>query len=241
MPRGPRNTPGGLVYHALNRGVGRRTLFHKDADFAAFERLMCEALRRFPTMRLLAYCLMGNHWHQVLWPRGDGDLSAYLRWLTHTHTQRYHAHYHTAGTGHLYQGRFKSFAVQSDEHVLAVSRYVERNALRARLVTRAQDWRWASLWRRGRGVGDLPLLPMDEWPLEFPPANWVSYVNEPQSDQELAALRHSVQRSCPFGTEAWQTRIAAELGLASTLRPQGRPRRTTLAIADKLRRRQPVL
>jgi hypothetical protein len=88
-------------------------------------------------MRLLAYCLMPNHFHLLVWPRADGDLSQFLRWLTVTHTQRWHAHHRTAGTGHLYQGRFKSFPVQSDEHFLTVCRYVERNALRANLVGRA--------------------------------------------------------------------------------------------------------
>src|SRR5213079_76042 len=105
----------------------------------------------FQPMRLIGYCLMPNHWHLVLWPRKDGELSAYLRWLTVTHTQRYHAHYHTAGTGPLYQGRFKSFPIQEDEHFLTVMRYAERNPLRANLVKRAEEWRWSSLWQRCQG------------------------------------------------------------------------------------------
>lgn len=132
MPRGPRYAPGGLVYHALNRAVARLPLFEKDGDYAAFERVLALALAKHPT-RLLGYCLMPNHWHMVLWPRRDGELTAFLRWLTHTHTMRWHAHYHTAGTGHLYQGRFKAFPIQEDDHLYAVLRYVERNALRANL------------------------------------------------------------------------------------------------------------
>jgi putative transposase len=97
-----------MVYHVCNRGVGRRQIFHKEADYAAFERILLEARRRL-AMRIVCYCLMPNHWHLVLWPLGDGDLSSFVRWLSNTHTQRYHAHYHTAGTGHIYQGRFKSF------------------------------------------------------------------------------------------------------------------------------------
>ena len=99
-----RNAPGGLVYHVLNRGVGRRTLFHKDEDYAAFERVLADVHRDIPC-RILAYCLMPNHWHFMLWPKVDGELSAFIQRLTHTHTQRYHAHYHTTGTGHLYQVR----------------------------------------------------------------------------------------------------------------------------------------
>ncbi len=109
MPRRLRCNSGGYVYHALNRAVGRATLFHKDGDYAAFEKALREA-KAWQPMRLLAYCLMPNHWHLVLWPEGDGNLSEFLRWLTVTHTQRYHAHYHTAGTGPVYQGRFKSGA-----------------------------------------------------------------------------------------------------------------------------------
>src|SRR6266850_1096513 len=98
-------------------------------------------------MRVLAYCVMPNHWHLVLWPRADGDFSHYVGWLTLTHTQRWHAYQHTVGTGHLYQGRFKSFPVQTDEHVLTVCRYVERNPVRAGLVPQAEHWRWGSLWQ----------------------------------------------------------------------------------------------
>src|SRR5271155_5641953 len=128
MPRRARNTPAGLVYHVLNRGVGRRTLFHKPEDYWAFERVVAEAHKRIP-LRILAHCLMPNHWHFVVWPQREGELSGFMQWLTHT--QRWHAHYHTSGTGHLYQGRFKSFPVKCDMHLLLVLRYVERNALRA--------------------------------------------------------------------------------------------------------------
>src|SRR5438876_1781806 len=160
MPRHARAAPGGYVYHALNRAVARLPLFQKDEDYRAFERVLAEALLKHPT-RILAYCLMPNHWHFVLWPEQDDEITAFLRWLTHTHTQRWHAHYHSAGTGHLYQGRFKAFPIEADEHLYAVLRYVERNALRAGLVERAEDWRWGSLWRRRYGEVDL----LHPWPV----------------------------------------------------------------------------
>ena len=131
-----------MVYHVLNRAVARLALFEKDDDYAAFERVLAEAMEKHPT-RLLAYQIMPNHWHMVIWPRKDGELPEFVRWLTHTHVMRWHAHYHTAGTGHLYQGRFKSFPVQTNEHFYQLIRYVERNALRANLAKRAQDWRWS--------------------------------------------------------------------------------------------------
>ena len=157
MPRIARAAPGGYVYHALNRAVARLPLFKKEADFAAFERVLEEAQERHPT-RIVAYCLMPNHWHFVLWPREDGEVTAFLRWLTHTHTMRWHAHHHTVGTGHLYQGRFKSFPLQTDDHYYAVLRYVERNPVRAGLVRRAEQWRWSSAWRRQCGGAEQALL-----------------------------------------------------------------------------------
>ena len=120
----------------------------------------CQSLRRMKTSsrsrrclrrRWLApghgYCLMGNHWHLVVWPREECELPRFVGWLTLTHTQRWHAHRKSTRSGHLYQGRFKSFPVQDDDHFHTVSRYVERNALRANLVKRAEDWRWGSLHR----------------------------------------------------------------------------------------------
>lgn len=168
-------------------------------------------------MRLLAYCLMPNHWHLVLWPHEDGDLSEFMRWLTVTHTQRWHAHHHTAGTGPLYQGRFKSFPIQEDEHFLRIGRYVERNPLRANLVKKAEAWKWSSLGQGSAGHGLL-----DRWPLPHP-RDWLAWVNRSETEKELAAARRSVLRGCPFGEESWQQKTAKALGLEATLRPRGRP------------------
>jgi len=220
MSRTARNAPGGLIYHVINRGVGRQTLFHKDEDYAAFERVMAEACHRVPT-RVLAYCLMPNHSHFLIWPRADGELTEFVRWLTHTHTQRWHAHYHTSGTGHLYQGRFKSFPVQDGLHLLLVMRYVERNALRANLVARAEDWTWCSLWGREKSRGVVMLA---DGPVQRP-ADWVEFVNEPQTAEELKALRRSVNRGCPFGDDSWRDEMVRTLGLEATMRERGRPRR----------------
>jgi putative transposase len=222
MPRRLRESTGNVVYHVLNRGAGRATLFNKPEDYQAFEKVLSETVERTST-RLLSYCVMPNHWHLVLWPREDGELSEVMRLLTVTHTQRWHAHYQTAGTGPLYQGRFKSFPVQSDEHFFTVARYVERNALRANLVLRAQDWQWSSLWRRCQRDQTLTRF-LAKWPIAIP-ADWLRRVNRPLSEQELAAVRRSVQRGAPFGGDRWTARIARELGLESSLRERGRPRK----------------
>ncbi len=223
MPRRPRLAAGDLAYHVLNRRVGRLPLFEKPADYIAFERILAEAVER-TGLRLAAYCLMPNHWHLLLWPRRDEELSQALRWITVTHTQRWHAHHHTAGTGPVYQGRFKSFPVQTDEHFLTVARYVERNARRAKLVERAEAWQWASLWRREQRDPKQTAW-LSEWPVARP-RDWVTRVNRADTASELETLRVSVQRGRPFGAEAWVRRMAKRFGMESTLRPRGRPRGT---------------
>ena len=140
---------GGLAYHVLNRAVGRSQLFDDDADYLAMERVIEHTHKRLP-IRIISYCLMSNHWHLVLWPIQDDELSEFMQLMTVTHTQRRHAHHHTAGTGPLYQGRFKSFPIQQDGHFLTVCRYVERNALRANLVKSARNWPWCSVAKRTR-------------------------------------------------------------------------------------------
>jgi putative transposase len=209
---------GGYAYHVLNRGVGRLRIFRKERDFEAFEEVIEQAKARLP-MRVLGWCVMSNHWHFVLWPQGDGDLSEFMRWLTVTHTQRLHAAHRTGGTGPLYQGRFKSFPIAEDDHLLTVLRYVERNPLRANLVEQAAAWRWSSLWHRVHGNASGLL---DEGPVAIP-RGWRQHVETPQTDSELEALRRSVVRGAPFGSASWQEGTARRLGLQSTLRARGRP------------------
>ena len=113
MPRRPRLSTGGIAYHVLNRRVGRLELFEKPADYSSFEKIFAQAYQSFG-VHIAAYCLMPNHWHLLLWPRADGELSEVIHWITVTHIQRWHAHRHSSGTGPVYQRRFKSFPVQSD-------------------------------------------------------------------------------------------------------------------------------
>jgi len=172
-------------------------------------------------VRILAWCVMPNHWHLLLWPRNDGDLSNYMRLVTLTHAQRIHAHRASAGTGHIYQGRFKSFVVQDDAHFFTVARYVEANALRANLVPRAERWRWSSAWRVAHGLADQSPC-VHPWPV-IRPSEWLSYVNEPASSEETDELRRSASRGAPYGEKGWVQSMAGELGLTSSLRGRGRP------------------
>jgi putative transposase len=207
-----------LCYHVINRGNARTPVFHESSDYQAFVRLIDEACTRLP-LDVLAACLMPNHIHLVLQPYNDRDLSRWMQWLLTSHVRRYHRRY--GSSGHVWQGRFKAFPIQHDAHLLQVMRYVERNALRANLVDRAEDWQWGSLaWRSsGYPAAFLALPPV---PL---PDDWLVRVNTPESGLELAALRLSVNRGAPYGDIVWVDETAASLGLESSLRPYGRPRK----------------
>ncbi len=228
MPRTARQQPGGVVFHVLNRGNERRELFEDAEDYDAFVRVLAETLREVP-VDLMSYCVMPNHWHLVLRPKEDGDLGRFMQRLTVTHVRRWREHRHSVGLGHLYQGTYKSFPVQDDAHFLAVCRYVERNAARAGLVKPgcAQEWKWCSLWQRlhEKRPGDPEDWPvLTAWPVDAP-RNWATRVNQPETAAELDALRTSLKRGRPLGGEAWVRATAERLGLTSTLRPRGRPKK----------------
>lgn len=217
MPRTARVSPGSIPVHVLNRGNARIAVFEDEADYQAFENLVARACERLP-LRVLGYCLMPNHFHLVLWPFEDGELSRWMQWLMTAHVRRYHRR--CGSSGHIWQGRFKAFPIQEDEHLLSVLRYVERNPLRANLVMRAEDWPWSSSywWCRSQRPQFL-----SDWPVERP-HNWTGFVNQAQTAAELEAVRHSIRRGTPFGTAPWVQRTALRLGLEPTLQPRGRPR-----------------
>lgn len=204
---------------AESRG-GRIRMLSSEKDYLAFERVMIEAHQHHP-IPILAYCLMGNHWHFVVHPSEDGQTTAFFRWLTHTHVMRWRTARRTVGYGPLYQGRFKSFLIEEDSHLLAVCRYVERNALSAGLVKRAQDWRWCSLYTRSHGSPEMRSI-LTDWPIDRP-ADWTKQVNKPWTQRETEALKPSLTRARPFGSDAWVQKTASHLGLEHTIRPEGRP------------------
>ena len=211
MPRIPRGQAAGYAYHVLNRGNGGATVFHKDGDYAAFLNLLATAKSKFP-IKVLGVCLMPNHFHLVVQPANEAALSRFMQWLMTSHVRRYHRHYQSHG--HVWQGRFKSFPIQQDGHLLTALRYVLRNPVRGGLVEHAIDWSWSSL--------GFPSL-SDPLPVETP-SDWLQWIDQPLFDHELTTLRTCVNRQQPFGVEDWQVTMAATFGLESTLRRRGRPR-----------------
>lgn len=225
MPRIRRSAPPGLAHHVINRGNDRKTVFHKMGDYLAFLRFMDEAQVLVP-MRILAFCLMPNHFHFVLWPESVEALSEYMRVLMNAQVRNYQQHYGTVGHGHIWQGRFKNFPIQHDVHLLRVLRYVEANAKRAKLVRLAEDWSWNSL--AVPRETDWPEL--TPWPIERP-GDWLEHVNATAGGDELKRVRLSVRRGAPYGEPEWTESVAKEYGLEFTLRPVGRPRKETESAA----------
>ena len=187
MARKPRITIGNHVYHVMNRAARSAVLFETASDYLEFERTLEAAVARYP-MRLLAYCLMSTHWHLLLWPREDGDVSRFAKWLTATHAMRWNEWHNTVGYGAVYQSRFRCVWVEDDGHLMRTWKYIERNALAADLVSRAEDWRWSSLWRRSRGPFPHPMC---NPPIHLPD-NWQELLN---AVVPKAAKSHQINRT----------------------------------------------
>lgn len=218
MPRIVRGLADNIIYHVINRGNGRQEVFHKDKDYEAFMQLIAEAKERY-TVKLYGYCLMPNHFHMAVRPEKGEELSKWMQWLMTSHVRRYHRHY--GSSGHVWQGRYKSFMIQEDSHLQMAMRYIEGNAVRAKLVQSATEWRWSSheetLGKKGRTLTDAV-------PIELP-GEWDRYVDEPFTEAELDGIRMSVNRQTPFGDITWQMKICKAFGLESTMKRKGRPKK----------------
>ena len=220
MPRRTTAGTAGLVFHVLNRGVRRMQLFDRPQDYHAFLTLFAQAQHR-TSLRCLSYCLMPNHFHFVLWPDRDEQLSEFMFRLSMTHSQRWHAAHGTRGTGPVYQGRFKALPVSTDAHFLRLCKYVEQNPLRAGLVSRAEAWPWSSLAQR---LGLRRAVKLGVWPVATPDL-WVELVNS-GSPAEVDEIRMSIRRGAPYGPELWRELLAPRLNLRRSLAPLGRPRKS---------------
>ncbi len=219
MGRWRRVAPGGLVYHVLNRANNRSQIFFADDDYHVFVSLLFDVARR-TGMRVLAYCVMPNHWHLVLWPIEDGSLCRFVHLLTVTHAHLHRRRTNTVGEGHVYQGRYRSFPIQAEGYYYNVVRYVEANAYRAGLVQTAQDWKWSSVRERASHSERVSAGPIDL------PEGWAQLVNQIPLAHELQLLRRCAQDGRPYGSEAWIDRTAERCALDHTLRSGGRPRKS---------------
>ena len=136
-------------------------------------------------------------------------MTAYFRWLSHTHAMRWHVAHNTVGRGHLYQGRFKTFPVEEDDHFYHLCRYVERNAINAGVVDAGGGLALgkpvgvASGRRAARSAAERLAF--------IRPRNWTALVNQPLSDEETERVQISIARNRPLGERIWQATQAKRL------------------------------
>jgi len=223
MPRLARVDLGEYVYHVINRAIGRLKIFESKDDYALFEELLARA-KEETGMRILAYAIMPNHWHLVLYPRNAGDLGIFMHRLTNTHTRRVHVRTRTIGHGPLYQGRYKSFIVESDQHLLTLIKYVERNPVRARLARTCEAWQWGSAWRRINGTKEQQEL-LDSSPVLLP-HQYRTWINTPDREDDLKTIRLSANKGVPYGRDRWVDAMVTKYNLEYTRRSAGRPKKS---------------
>lgn len=188
MSRHSRDLPPGSVVHIFNRGNDKRLLFEKVPEFEEFLRLVAWAKAICP-VRIVAYCVMGNHWHFVFWVEIEWDVSAFLHRLTTTHAKRWRHKTNTIGLGHVYQDRFKASPIFSERYYFNCLRYVEQNAVAAGLVHTAKDWRWSSFAERAGNGRHL----LDPDPVGIP-VDWAELVDTPLSEGDADEVRNSLKR-----------------------------------------------
>ena len=219
MPRVGRKIIDGLIYHVLNRGNEKRLIFADADDYQEFLDLMARAQERFP-INILAYCLMPNHFHLVGQAPVAADLAKNMHWLLSTHARRFRSKWE--GAGHVWQGRFKSFPVQSDHHLITLLRYVEGNPVRAGIVASCHEWRWSSVREReGERKGENSRGLLAPLPVDLP-GDWIRFVDQPLHAEERDAILLGVNKHVPLGDPMWQRQAAGWIEEKEVSR-RGRP------------------
>ncbi|MBN2894581.1 MAG: transposase [Campylobacterales bacterium] len=224
MPRIARGETVGGIYHLINRGNMRMQVFDDAEDYEYFFDLLAKAKLK-ERVELHAYALMPNHFHLLLSPQREGSLSRFMQWVMTSHVRHYHKKNKTSG--HIWQGRYKSFLVQQESYYVTLLHYIEANALRAGLVKKAEEYMYASLHERihhNRALLHEPYVALG--------SDWIERVNTALSLFELERVRNSVNRQSPLGDEAWQIETAQRLGLMATLNARGRPKVIKLANSE---------
>jgi putative transposase len=210
MPRIARGLAGGEIYHVINRGNRRTEVFHNIKDYEKFIELM-EVAKKMTNVKLYSFVLMPNHFHFIIEPNEAEDLSKYMQWLLTSYVRYYNKTYKTSG--HLWQGRYKSFIVQRDNYFLTLLNYVEQNPQRAKL----KQWKFVS---SNTQFNDF----LDKLPIELP-KDWEEIKKEVLSKTKKEKIVNSIQRQSPYGDDAWVIKIAQEYDIVSTINPRGRPKK----------------
>jgi putative transposase len=190
MPKRYTRGSGGQIFHVTNRATLGQVLFDTPSSYLLFLHTLKQACERVP-MRILAYCLMPNHWHLVLAPYRDGDLSRFMHWLTGTHAKRLRHSTGTVGRGAVYQGPYNADPVEDEAGLYRLLRYVERNPVRARLIERAEGWPWSSAT-----LNPVTRIPLTAWPIPRP-KEWLDVLAADDKPFEVEAVRLRIVHRAP--------------------------------------------
>ena len=218
MPRIARVLTDNQIYHIINRGNRRESVFHDNYDYEKFLRLLIES-KEIYALKIYAYCLMPNHFHLVIYTKYANFLSQAMHWISSSYVRYYNKRYNLSG--HLWQGRYKSFIVQEDTYLLVLLKYVEVNPKRARIVKDCIDYKYSSANTRVKNEKDLLI---DETPICLPD-DWYSYINSDEKNIDIESIRNSINRQSPLGDENWRYMVSKKYNLESTINSIGRPKR----------------
>lgn len=217
MPRIARVLADNQIYHIINRGNRREAVFHDNYDYEKFLKLLLELKEKY-SIKIYAYCLMPNHFHIVIYTKYAEFLSQAMHWISSSYVRYYNKRYNISG--HLWQGRYKSFIVQEDAYLLVLLKYVEANPKRAKIVNSCMDFKYSSVKQR---IGNNAFL-IDEVPIILP-SNWLEFINSDESKVDVDSIRNCIDRQSPFGDEFWKYDVSKKYGLESTLNSRGRPKK----------------
>jgi len=205
MPRIARGLAGGEIYHIINRGNRKMAIFHDEKDYKKFIELLFRG-RDIADVKLYAFAIMPNHFHLIAKPKESNDISKYMQWVLTSYVRYYNKTYKTSG--HLWQGRYKSFIVKKDNYLINLYNYVLENPLRAKL----ENWKHTSENYKNSGF-------IEELPVE------ISEIKKNIDKKEIENIRHCIERQSPYGDETWREKICKKYNLSSTIRPRGRPKK----------------
>ena len=219
MARLARMVVPGVPHHVTQRGNYRQRVFFDDADYAAYRDLIAASAHR-AGVEVWSWCLMPNHVHFIMTPRCEDGLRAVFAEAHRSYAARIHARFKV--TGHLWQGRFSSTAMD-ERHLLAAARYVPMNPVRAGLTARAADWRWSSALAQLSGVSDglTRVEPLAERIPDF-----AAFLEAAQEDEAaVREIRNARTTGRPVGNDEWLRTLEAQSGRILAPRRRGpRPR-----------------
>lgn len=221
MPRIARTVFAGLPHHITQRGNRGGEVFFTDEDRRRYLGQLKEYCQKHK-VQILAYCLMTNHIHLVAVPKNRDGLERVLRPLHMRHAQFINRQHNWSG--HLWQGRF--FSSPLDEAYLWFCvRYVERNPVRANIVTRAEDYEWSSAAAHcGLREDDLLSTDSESWEIFKDIPDWSAWLKNADDKEKLEIVRRNIHKNLPCGSDGFIEKLESIAGCSLQFRAVGRPK-----------------